>query len=877
MAKPRGTTTKAPKEPAFPLFGELTEKKMQALGEKLDKLLDENGNKQYDLLAKNTSGPHQQLLWHLVRCGLVARAPQSAGLYRQLGEYIPDDVSAADVILVLRDVPADMGVLDRGKARHHTMLTPGMFTAIDDLLVHAYVADPAALRAVQPELSENLQLAIDFVRRRAGETIEPARARRIFQHIAAQHVHRSLALNIDVPTIVDGKPVERRLAHDAKVLELAELFGSRDEWAEVQLAWVRARVAHFRIEAESIPARALEGLCRASLRDLLYLFGTGSWTCAGLLEVLDRREDSSDALLAAADELRRDGLAPFRIDAVRLQPEDEHSSGDGGSDDGGSDDDDSDDDSSDSDGGDDDYDYSEDDHGGDEHASEQEPEPEPGPDNDRVRALAEVLTVAAIERLAARGLPVPASCDAALDFQRMFSSGPSYVLRVRTALGHLPPARAHAVIRRVLAKQFFFGQVVAVADIGFDAGLVDEVLTRLDSSEYGIDADLLGFCGPQLIPAIVAHTATANQKTRGGYREGINYILARAFAAGERWDPALDEHIELGAIRFSYGASKVTPVVAVLEGLPLARYEQVMRRNLARADEPWSIVRCLRTDTPDALLLEVFTALMKRSAAVTSGCLGDRLRTLGTRVVAPLREAFGDAPAVGTLMRELERALDNKAFAEFKASLDRPIETREQELRRLCEALPGPKVRIYRLARAARAPAADEVGRIGGAPRGVKADDVPQRRDEPMEHVITLDLARLPGMTGPEGARSVSLYLPDPHHGEHHGSGRLLWRSEAALADAPGSVAGAQAIEIEAFDVPAAIFGGGCEGDLKRVRGMVYTSKGYALGGPIWLQDGYKGLDPNFLFQFDEGLCSINLGDCGVMYVFGNHITWQCH
>jgi hypothetical protein len=117
--------TKSP--PAFPLYGDLSEKKMRALGEKLDKLQDPNGFKHYDLLGKHTDGPNPPLLWHLVRCGLVARDVQSAGLYSRLGEYIPADVTAADVITVLRHVPEDMGVLDRGKARDYFMLTPGSY------------------------------------------------------------------------------------------------------------------------------------------------------------------------------------------------------------------------------------------------------------------------------------------------------------------------------------------------------------------------------------------------------------------------------------------------------------------------------------------------------------------------------------------------------------------------------------------------------------------------------------------------------------------------------------------------------------------------------------------------------------------------------
>lgn len=868
---PKATKAKTPKEPAFPLYEGLTEKKMRALGEKLDALLDPNGFKHHTLLGKHTDGPNKPLLWHLVRHGLVARSPRSAGLYDQLGEYIPDTVTAADVIAVLRHVPEDMGALDRGEARQHTMLTPGVLGSVDHLIVHAYLADPAAIRAVQPELPRNVQIAIDFVRRRAGEAIDPAHARAILEQLAVRHAEQSLALNIDVPRIVDGQRVERRLADADRVRELAGLFGSPGAWAELQLAWLRAHVEKFRLGGDHVAPRTVDGLRIASLRDVLYLFGDGYWKFDALLQVLDARADAPEALLAAADELLRAGLAPFRIDVPQAKDEDGQARADDG-DDGDSDDDDSDDSD-----GDDEYEYGG--GGDDDDAADAEEEPDAGPDNDRVRALAEGLTVVAIERLAARGQAIPPACDEAIDLDRMFDSDPQYVVRVRAALTVLGPARAHAVIRRVLAKQFFFGKAAALVDVCYDPELVEAALDRLEGGDYGVYPDLLGFCGPRLIPALAAHAArVTDPKQADGYREAINYILARAAAAGETWDPALDEQLELRAIRFSYGGSKVTPILALLDGLPLDRYERVMRGNLPRcANEPWTLVRCLRADTPDALLLAVFTALMQRAAGVSSGCLGERLRALGTRAVAPLREAFGDTPAQGSLMRELERALDHAAFNQFKDSLGRPIETREQELRRLCEGLPGPKVRIYRLARAERRPAADEVGRIGGAPRGVKDADVPQRKGEAMTHMLTLDLARMPELRGPAGARSVSLYLPDPEHGAHHRQGQLLWRTEAELADAPGAVDGASAIEVEALDVPQAIFDGGCEGDLKRVRSLVYGSRGYALGGPLWLQDGPEGVDPGFLFQFDEGLCPINLGDCGVMYVFAGEIDWQCH
>lgn len=871
MAKKTAKT--GPKEPAFPLYGALSERQMRALGEKLDKLQDPNGFKHYQLLAKHADGPIAPLLWHLVRCGLVARAAQSAGLYRHLGEYIPQDVSAADVIAVLRHVPEDMGVLDRGSARDHVMLTPGALLAIDELLVHAHVADAAALRAVRAELPVNLQIAIDCVRRRAGEAIDPAHAQAILEHLALRHSADGLALNVDVPRIVDGAAVACRLADDAKVQELAALFGAPAAWAGLQLGWVRSHVAEFRAGADSMAQRSVEGLRGAELRDLLYLFGDGCWQHSSLLGVLDRREDEPAALLGAAEELLREGLTPFRVDAVQVKAAPEPRRG------GGDDEDEGDEDYSGDDG---DEDYSGEDgdadHEGDD-GDEPEAQPDAGPDNDRVRALAEALTVLGIERLHARGQALPGGCDAAFDLVRLSDSDPAYVGRLRGALARLGPARAHAVIRRIVAGPYYYYKACCIADVCHDAAVVDEVLGRLDPPGSHVDAELLGFCGPEIIPTIMAHIARVEDGgKRTSYREAINYILARASAAGQAWDPALCEHIELAAIRFSYGGSKVTSVLAMLDALPSPRYEAVMRANLLRAgDEAVTIARCLRPDSSEALLEEAFAALLRRSAKISSGSLGERLRALGSRVVGPLRRAFGDTAAQSTLMRELERALDPGAFAEFTATLGRPIETREQELRRLCEGLPGPKVRIYRLKRAERAPTADEVGRIGGAPRGLRPADVPLRGGEAMVHVLTLDLARMPELAGYRAARSVSLFLPDPEDAEEHEGGELVWCGEAELGDAPGSVDDAAAIEVDALDVPTAIFSPGCEGDAARVRKLVYGSHGHAHGGPLWLQDGPEGVDPNFLFQFDEGLASINLGDCGVMYVFFDDISWQCH
>jgi hypothetical protein len=54
-----------------------------------------------------------------------------------------------------------------------------------------------------------------------------------------------------------------------------------------------------------------------------------------------------------------------------------------------------------------------------------------------------------------------------------------------------------------------------------------------------------------------------------------------------------------------------------------------------------------------------------------------------------------------------------------------------------------------------------------------------------------------------------------------------VWTGEDELASAPGSTKGAAALRVEGFDVPQAIFSeGDFEGAAKRVRGIIYSSRG---------------------------------------------------
>lgn len=856
---------KTPPKSTIPPFEELTEKKLRSLGQKLDKLGDPNGYKHNNLLWKSTNRA-AALLWHLVRHGLVLQTVTSAGMLRILGENTRD-VPAADIIAVLRRLPPDMGVLDKGRAREWASYTPGVLIHVNDLITAAYVADPAAVLAVRDELPENLQLAIDFVRGRAGESIPSESSVTILRHLVAHHLEHGLAGNWDCPWIEGGALVEWRLQSTKDVERLAARFGS--SWAEEALAWILPRVKRFREHSGEIGRNGLAGLRLAALSDVIYLFGDGYWYPSSLFEVLDARSDAPAALFAAANKLAEEGTAPFKITVPQIRPEKPAPAA-------------SDDEDDDGDGGGDEYDEY-DEYGGDEGEGDGEEEEDAiqdaGGDDERVKSLVTILTVVGIERAHAAGQAIPAELDARIDLDRVYESEAVLIARLRGAMKILGPARTHAILRTTLAKEFWYGKAAAFLDVHFDPALVEEAIGRLAASQYGPDAGLLGYGTPALVPVLArAQQQAAAPESKARFGEAILYILARASAAGETWDPALDEHVQLDLIAFNYGGSKVDPVLASLDRLPLERWAKIVAANRERcAGEPDRLVKVLRPDAPPELLDMVFEAVMAKRQAIGHGSLGARLGAFGPEIVAPLLRAIGDAPAENTFMKELERALAPAVFAAVKEGLGKAVETPEQELRRLAASVPGPKVRIYRLRRGEDEPTADSVARIGGTPRGIVTP--PVDRKEPMTHVLTLDLAQLPELAARHaGARSLSLYLPDPDTGERHRHGALVWTTEEALGRAPGSIEGAVTLLVDAFDVPEQIFGGGdLEGAAKRVRRIVYGSAGFVGGGPLWLQDGDPGVDPSFLFQFDESLAHINLGDSGVMYVFDGDIDWQCH
>ena len=104
----------------------------------------------------------------------------------------------------------------------------------------------------------------------------------------------------------------------------------------------------------------------------------------------------------------------------------------------------------------------------------------------------------------------------------------------------------------------------------------------------------------------------------------------------------------------------------------------------------------------------------------------------------------------------------------------------------------------------------------------------------------------------------------------------VVLTTEAQLQEAAAPPAAAVLDEESRFEAVAAEVSPALWSGKSELQTEIYRCAGRVLGKPIWLQSEEDAAGP-FLMQFDEDFCPINLGDCGMMYVFGETAFRQCH
>ncbi len=214
-------------------------------------------------------------------------------------------------------------------------------------------------------------------------------------------------------------------------------------------------------------------------------------------------------------------------------------------------------------------------------------------------------------------------------------------------------------------------------------------------------------------------------------------------------------------------------------------------------------------------------------------------------------------------------------------------------------------------------------------------EELEDPRDLRMEHVLSVDLRGLDKLGAPADARVMQLYLSNAGFHEawapNTEHARVVFLSQAEVAKA-GAFKGplparsqdrdVRRFTLVAVTVPGEVFAENPEAKdtpLGKLRKAIWAAPGRLGGEPIWLQgdpdeDGdYDGMDEEdededeegrddegdegeddapvrakpaplgmqvhggFFMQFDDNFADVNLGDSGVMYVFGNDAHFQCY
>ena len=179
------------------------------------------------------------------------------------------------------------------------------------------------------------------------------------------------------------------------------------------------------------------------------------------------------------------------------------------------------------------------------------------------------------------------------------------------------------------------------------------------------------------------------------------------------------------------------------------------------------------------------------------------------------------------------------------------------------------------------------VGRIGGAAIGVSQAQWPCYQQQPMDHVITIDLSETPELKHGKlsNARAIAVFIKDKIDNQAYEpltnevSIRILSEQDIQQGEySPQQTDAATAYQLVPFVVPDFVFKefyllSTQEKEIKQAWDHIWSA--YIGGQATWIQnEEYEG---QFIGQLSDLTDELNLGDNGVLYIFANTAFWQCH
>ncbi len=508
-------------------------------------------------------------------------------------------------------------------------------------------------------------------------------------------------------------------------------------------------------------------------------------------------------------------------------------------------------------------------------------------------SAAEILSLVALSR-ATTPDEVPAGLEAGLATDRFLVRGD---LGPR-ALAGLGAARLDAWAAAVPDEETDALRELWMIGAPFGAATVARLLTpppldyddsaerwAKDLAERRLEPEV----APRILPAIVAAATAASGRAATGLARWVAALVARLPEDAEVPE-TVDALLEPAAIPH---VSYFKATAGALARLPADRAERVLARSAAGFAAPppgtdvtastWRELRFFRPRLSDGYVDRVAGILVEhQDASMMWSDVNHNARAFKreeARIGRAIAARLAGARVPETLLLRVERHLGPEAAEVVRAAAGRAESPRE-EMRRLAAEGEGPRVPVYVLFPTDAPATPDAAAYTGGRPRGISAQDHPRHHGRKLAHAFTIDLAKVPELAARHpGARTLSIFTQAWSESVARAQA-LVTRTEAALASDPGELERARVVEVERLEVPAAIFAPPDQRDraASYLASLVYREAGFLGGGPLWLQDGPAGVDPDFVAQYDERLCAGgNFGDYGIVYAFADHGTWQCH
>ncbi|MCP4520570.1 MAG: WGR domain-containing protein [Cytophagales bacterium] len=219
---------------------------------------------------------------------------------------------------------------------------------------------------------------------------------------------------------------------------------------------------------------------------------------------------------------------------------------------------------------------------------------------------------------------------------------------------------------------------------------------------------------------------------------------------------------------------------------------------------------------------------------------------------------------------------------------------------------------IYTITTKEEAHTNTDVNRVGGLPLGIQEKNWPKNEEgELLTHAYTIDLQKFDKRENHEDLseyRAIVYFVDEksedlttlidvllteedilkgewidcPYTFEHSSIFDISKTWQGHEVEVPfdlfeeGFVENLDELRDEAEDDPDAEYSVKALDLIEQISECLFT-KNYVGGGATWLQEDEGNGMGFFIMQFDERFVNINLGDCGIMYVFDDDHLWQCY